>query len=95
MNDRRGRWPDGTMIIVPRIEPRQGIGWKANVRTCDGEFSLETPGWAAYSCAEAQIQRPVDHIESARARRRTGCTAVQPEMLRAPRLRGGTTPIIP
>ena len=43
MNDRRGRWPDGTMIIVPRIEPRQGIGWKANVRTSDGEFSLETP----------------------------------------------------
>jgi hypothetical protein len=43
MNDRRGRWPDGTMIIVPRIEPGQGIGWKATVRTCDGEFSLETP----------------------------------------------------
>lgn len=43
MNDHRGRWPGSTMIIVPRIVSGQGIGWKANVRTCDGEFSLETP----------------------------------------------------
>lgn len=43
MGDRQGRWPDGTFIILPRIEQGQGIGWKAHVRTADGVFSLETP----------------------------------------------------
>ncbi len=43
MSYRRGRWPDGTYIVLSRIEPGQGIGWKADVRTADGVFSLETP----------------------------------------------------
>lgn len=43
IGDRQGRRPDGTFIILPRIEQGQGIGWKAHVQTTDGVFSLETP----------------------------------------------------